>query len=137
MIYLDHNATTPLRPEVIDAMASVSLNVYGNPSSTHREGAAARRVIDRARDQAAACLGVDPQEVVFTGSATEANNTVLLGLDGIPGQIVTTQVEHPSVIAPLEVLEQRGTSVLRLPVDSDGCLVNNDGDAETDMEDRK
>ena len=68
-IYLDHNATTPLRPEVVDAMVSVLRDGHGNPSSTHREGAAARRVIDQARDQVAACLGAKPREVVFTGSA--------------------------------------------------------------------
>jgi len=121
-IYLDHNATTPLRLEVVAAMVAVLRDAHGNPSSTHREGAAARRVVDRAREQVAACLGASPREVIFTGSATEANNTVLLGLNDIPGQIVTSAVEHPSVMAPLELLEARGHSVRRLSVNREGLL---------------
>lgn len=121
-IYLDHNATTPLHPRVVDAMIPVLRDGYGNPSSTHAEGAAARRRVDRARDQLAECLSARANEVVFTGGATEANNTVLLGLGDVPGKIVTTQAEHPSVVAPLEWLESRGVEVVRLPVGEDGLI---------------
>ena len=76
-IYLDHNATTPLRPEVADAMDLVQRSVFGNPSSVHEEGAAARAECDRARARVASLLRVDPDDVLFTGGATEANNTAI------------------------------------------------------------
>ena len=79
-IYLDHNATTPLREEVVEAMVRVLRDVPGNPSSTHAEGAVAKRLISEAREQVAACLGTRAREIVFTGGATEANNMVLRGL---------------------------------------------------------
>ena len=121
-VYLDHNATTPLHPDVVEAMVPVLRDGYGNPSSTHAEGAAAKRLVDRARDQLAACLGAKPSEVVFTGGATEANNTVLFGLSDLPGQIVTSAVEHPSVTAPLEWLEARDAEVVRLGVNDQGMI---------------
>ncbi|MFT5443061.1 MAG: cysteine desulfurase [Myxococcota bacterium] len=121
-IYLDHNATTPLHEDVVDAMMKVLRDSYGNPSSTHAEGAEAKRFVDRARDQIAQCLSADPREVVFTGGATEANNTVLLGLADTPGAIVTSEVEHPSVVAPIEWLEQQGQKVVRLGVDENGVI---------------
>ncbi len=121
-IYLDHNATTPLHPSVVEAMIPVLRDGHGNPSSTHEEGALARRWVDRARGQVAECLSASPGEVVFTGGATEANNTVLLGLDAVPGKIVTTEVEHPSVVAPLAWLEQNGAEVCRLKVGADGLI---------------
>ena len=102
-IYLDHNATTPLRNEVVDVMVPILRDGFGNPSSTHAEGAEARRALDRARDQVAACLGALPREIVFTGGATEANNTVVRGVAG-EGQVITTQTEHPAIVAPLERL---------------------------------
>jgi len=122
-IYLDHNATTPLLPEVVEEMARVLRDVHGNPSSTHAEGAAARRIVDRARDEVAALLGVAAREVNFTAGATEANNTALLGVDPEPGEgraLVATAVEHPSVEAPLGWWESRGGRVTRLPVDERG-----------------
>jgi len=125
-IYLDHNATTPVRPEVADAMNAVQREDFGNPSSVHAEGARARVEIDRARERVASLLGVVPSDVVFTSGATEANNTVFLGLLAARSDrrrhIVTTNVEHPSVDAPLEVLSRAGFSVTRIPVDSDGRI---------------
>jgi cysteine desulfurase len=123
-IYLDHNATTPVRPEVADAMDAVQRLFFGNPSSVHEEGSATKLECDRARLRVARLLGVGPGDVLFTGGATEANNTALLGLlaqhkEGA-GHIVTTNVEHPSVDAPLEWLEGMGWRVTRVPVDSDG-----------------
>ncbi len=120
-IYLDHNATTPLHPAVSDEMARVLRDVYGNPSSTHAEGAAARRVVDTAREQMAALLSVAPREVTFTAGATEANNTALLGIEG-DGPVIASSVEHPSIEAPLVWLEERGRRVVRLGVDEAGLL---------------
>ncbi|NQZ99688.1 MAG: aminotransferase class V-fold PLP-dependent enzyme, partial [Myxococcales bacterium] len=79
-VYLDHNATTPVRAEVVDVMTRVLREDFGNPSSVHADGDAARDVIATARAQVATLLGVDPDHVMFTGGATEANNTALCGL---------------------------------------------------------
>jgi cysteine desulfurase len=130
-IYLDHNATTPLRDEVVEAMIPVLARSYGNPSSTHAEGAEARALVDRARDQVAEALGVSANEVLFTAGATEANNTVLRGVAATwagqeagreARQIVTSQTEHPSIEAPCASLEDEGIRVVRLAVDPDGLL---------------
>jgi cysteine desulfurase len=124
-IYLDHNATTPVRAEVVDAMTTTLRENYGNPSSTHEEGAHARAALDGARGQVARLLGTDPGSVYFTGSATESNNTVLMGLlaNAPAGQhLVTSSVEHPSVVEPCSVLEGAGCKVERVPVDEDGLL---------------
>ncbi len=136
-IYLDHNATTPVRPEVADAMDGVLRETYGNPSSVHAEGAAAKAEIDRARERVASLLGVAAGEILFTGGATEANNTALLGVlrsrVGRGRHVVTTSVEHPSVEAPLAVLEREGWRVTRVPVDEDGCVDPDElGDAIAD-----
>jgi cysteine desulfurase len=123
-IYLDHNATTPVRPEVVEAMAAALRERWGNPSSTHAEGAAARAALERAREQVAALLGAAPREILFTSGATEANNTALAGvLARSRGRhVVTTTVEHPSVEEPLRALEGAGVAVTRVPVDADGRL---------------
>jgi cysteine desulfurase len=122
-IYLDHNATTPLRPEVVDAMSAVLRDVPGNPSSTHEEGAAARRLVEAARAEVAGLLGASAAEIVFTGGATEANNAVLHGtLAARPRgrHVVTTATEHPSIEEPLRALEPLGIGAARIPVDTDG-----------------
>lgn len=122
-VYLDHNATTPMRPEVADAVARVLREVHGNPSSTHGPGREARAVLDRARDRVAALVGAAPGDVVFTSSATEANNAALehaITGHGPGAHVVTTAVEHPSVVEPLSRLEKSGGSVTWVPVDSDG-----------------
>ncbi len=122
-IYLDHNATTPVRDEVVDAMLDVLRHHHGNPSSTHAEGSAARRLLEQAREQVAQLLGAAPDEVIFTGSATESNNTVLAMAvsEGRGQHVVTTTVEHPSVEEPLAVLSRAGeVEVTRVPVDADG-----------------
>ncbi len=122
-IYLDHNATTPLCPEALEAMTRVLRDTYGNPSSVHAEGAAARAVVEQAREQVAALLGAPPESVVFTSSATESNNTVLrsaaLRAPHHGDQIITCATEHPAVLDPLEELRVRGTV---LPVEPDGRL---------------
>jgi cysteine desulfurase len=126
-IYLDHNATTPLRDEVVEAMARVLRDCFGNPSSVHAEGEAARAVLDEAREQVAALLGAAPGEVIFTAGATEANNTALFGVlrargRGARRRVVASNAEHPSVEAPLQALEREGWQVTRLPVDAEGRL---------------
>lgn len=126
-IYLDHNATTPLRPEVLEAMCAALRDLPGNPSSTHAEGAAARAALEQARAQVAAAIGAAPGTILFTSGATESNNTALAGcLRAAEAagrrEIVTSCVEHPSVSEPLSALEQRGWRVQRLPVHRDGLL---------------
>jgi cysteine desulfurase len=124
-IYLDHNATTPVRPEVVSAMAAALGERWGNPSSTHAEGAAARSALERAREQVAELLGAEPREVLFTSGATEANNTVLRGVLATTSRgrhVVSTTVEHPSVAEPLRALEAEGVAVTWLPVDPEGRL---------------
>jgi cysteine desulfurase len=122
-IYLDHNATTPVRDEVVEAMVDVLRHHHGNPSSTHAEGSAARRLLERAREQVAGLLSVEPDEVIFTGSATESNNTVLAMAvnEGRGRHVVTTSVEHPSVEEPLVVLARsEAIEVTRVAVDAQG-----------------
>jgi cysteine desulfurase len=129
-IYLDHNATTPLRPEVVEAMATTLRERWGNPSSTHAEGAAARSALEQAREQVAELVGAAPREVIFTSGATEANNLALHGAlsFGRGRHVVTSTVEHPSVEEPLRALEEVGAAVTRVPVDREGRL---DPDAVT------
>jgi len=127
-VYLDHNATTPLREEVVEAMLPVLREGFGNPSSTHAEGALARKRVEGAREQVAAALVTAPEDVVFTAGATESNNAVLYGVlraardEQGTAHLVTTRVEHPSVIEPSEVLEREGVAVSRVEVDEEGLL---------------
>ncbi len=125
-IYLDHNATTPVAPEVLDVITSVLRDQMGNPSSAHSIGRSARVLIDEAREQVASLLGVSPSEIVFTSGGTEANNFALLGaalrLGKTGGHIVTSQVEHPSVLNPCRQLESLGFRVDRLKVDELGRI---------------
>lgn len=123
-IYLDHNATTPLHEAVVESLISQLRDGFGNPSSVHAEGAAARSAVERARQRVASCLGVAPREVFFTSGATEANNTVLQALaqGGGGRHLVISQTEHPSVLEPARWLEKRGCRITRLPVDSEGRL---------------
>src|SRR3990172_9757373 len=110
-VYLDHNATTPVRAEACAAIDAALRLHWGNPSSVHAEGAAARACVERGREEVAALLGALPDEVVFTAGATESNNTALQGCRRSaerPGSIVSSAVEHPSVDAPLEALAQAG-----------------------------
>jgi cysteine desulfurase len=123
-IYLDHNATTPLREEVVEACTRAFAS-FGNPSSLHAEGQAARAELERARARVASLLGSQPAEIVFTSGASESNNLALQGVLGAgPAhrQLVTTRTEHPSVLEPAESLERGGVKVTRLPVDHAGRL---------------
>ena len=125
-IYLDHNATTPIAPEVLELVTAVLQNQVGNPSSVHSAGRSARVLVDEAREQVAALIGASPSEIVFTSGGTEANNFALLGvalgLGKTHGHIVTSQVEHPSILNPCLQLETLGFEVDRLKVDSLGRM---------------
>ncbi|OGU22392.1 MAG: cysteine desulfurase NifS [Hydrogenophilales bacterium RIFOXYD1_FULL_62_11] len=124
-IYLDCNATTPVDPRVLEAMLPYLAAHYGNPSSDHVYGQRAKAAIDAARAEVAALIGASPAEIVFTGCATEANNLALLGAARAaqPGGrtvLVTSSIEHPSVLQPLRHLARGGWSVTELPVDAAG-----------------
>ncbi len=125
-IYLDHNATTPIAPEVLELVTDVLQNQVGNPSSVHSAGRSARVLVDEAREQVASLIGASPSEIVFTSGGTEANNFALLGvalgLGKTHGHIVTSQVEHPSILNPCLQLETLGFEVDRLKVDSLGRM---------------
>ena len=125
-IYLDHNATTPIAPEVLELVTAVLQNQVGNPSSVHSAGRSARVLVDEAREQVASLIGASPSEIVFTSGGTEANNFALLGvalgLGKTHGHIVTSQVEHPSILNPCLQLETLGFEVDRLKVDSLGRM---------------
>jgi len=122
-IYLDHNATTPMRPEVLERMTQVSRDIPGNPSSVHAEGATARAEVETGRARVAELLGAELRQIVFTAGASEANNLALCGWAAAqegPAHLVSTRIEHPSVEEPLRALEAAGWRVTRLSVDEDG-----------------
>jgi cysteine desulfurase len=123
-IYLDHNATTPVAPEVLDIVTHVLRYQIGNPSSVHSLGRSARVLVDEAREQVASLIGASPSEIVFTSGGTEANNFALLGvaLGMGKGHIVTSQVEHPSILNPCRQLEGLGYKIDLLGVDKLGRI---------------
>jgi len=125
-IYLDHNATTALDPRVRDAMLPWLGDQPGNASSTHAFGREARRAIDRARAQVARLIGAQPEEIVFTSGGTEANNLALLGAVAAAGcarpHLVTTAIEHQSVLNPCRHLERTGAALTLVPVDGEGLV---------------
>jgi len=122
-IYLDNSATTPVAEAVVEAMLPHWRSTYGNPSSLHEAGMAARRAMEASRAEVAGCLGASPEEIVFTSGATEANNLAILGTAlaaGETGHIVTTAIEHHAVLHTAQWLESRGIETTVLDVDSTG-----------------
>jgi cysteine desulfurase len=123
-IYLDYNATTPIDPAVADAIEPYLRNHFGNPSSDHEYGYRTRTVVQTAREQLAALLGAAPEEVVFTGGGSEANNLAIKGvayaLRAQGNHLITSAMEHPAVVEPLRFLERQGYDVTMVPVDADG-----------------
>ena len=106
IIYLDNAASTPIRPEAIDAMTTVLSDCYGNPSGAHKMAREARRLIDDARDTLSHGLGCDPKEIIFTAGGTEADNLAIFGIQGSrDGTILASVTDHHAVIAPVEQLE--------------------------------
>ncbi|MBI3408880.1 MAG: cysteine desulfurase [Planctomycetes bacterium] len=123
LIYLDNSASTPMLPEVWEAMRRCLLDRFGNPASSHRAGRQARQAIEDAREQIANLLEARPDEVIFTSGATEANNLALFGLCGdLGGQIAISSIEHPCVTEPARALARRGFTLSTLPVDEWGVL---------------
>ena len=123
-IYLDHNSTTPVSKEVLDVMLPFYKDKFGNPSSIHSDGRAARVSLDVARDQVAELIGARSSEIVFTSGGSESNNFAILGvalaLNSKKRHIVTCQIEHAAILNPLKQLEALGFHVDYLPVDSVG-----------------
>ena len=106
IIYLDNAASTPIRPEAIDAMTAVLSDCYGNPSGAHKMAREARRLIDDARDTLSHGLGCDPKEIIFTAGGTEADNLAIFGIQGSrDGTVLASVTDHHAVIAPVEQLE--------------------------------
>ena len=125
-IYLDHNATTPLLPEVVEAMLPFLREHFGNPSSGHVFGRRARQAVERAREQVAALLNCNTDEIVFTSGGTEANNWVIRGTAEAaeqPRTIVTSTIEHPATANACAWLELRGWRIVRLPVNNQGQVI--------------
>jgi cysteine desulfurase len=133
--YFDHNATTPLAPEVLEAVTSCLGQTYGNASSIHHFGQAAKQRLEAARRQLASLLHASPTEVVFTSGGTEADNLALLGSlraatvrerlsNGTGGarHVITTNIEHPAVLAACAQLEREGVEVTTLPVGRNGVI---------------
>jgi len=127
-IYLDNNATTPLHPEVKKVMWK-ALEIFGNPSSLHAFGREARQLVEEAREKIASFIGAGPDEIIFTGSGSEANNTVLSTLTcqsrhcddtcGKVAEIITTKIEHPCILETSKCLEDKGTRISYINAD---CL---------------
>ena len=125
MIYLDHNATTPVLPEVLEAMMPYFTTEWGNPSSSYKFGSKLKTVIETAREQVADLIGAHPLEIIFTSCATESNNAAIhAALKANPGKrhIITSAVEHSSVLNYCMALEKESYRVTYLPADRDGLL---------------
>ena len=127
MIYLDHNATTPVDPRVLEAMMPFFAEQFGNPASRHHAlGRDAAKMVGTAREQVASVIGADSREIIWTSGATEANNLALLGVARSRAytkkHIVTVVTEHRAVLDPCEVLEGQGFDVTYMGVDSEGCV---------------
>jgi cysteine desulfurase len=133
-IYLDHNATTPVDEGVVEAMLPIYRETFGNPSSAHTQGRAARVRLDQAREQVAALIGAHPAEITFTSGGTESDNLAITGaaraLKDKGNRIITSRVEHPAVLNTCEELQKEGFVIDYVPVDGYGRV---DGAALTDM----
>ena len=126
IVYLDHAGTTPLAPEVLQAMTPYFTQHFGNPSSIHAVGQAARYALDEARERVARVLNCRPREVVFSGGGTESDNAAIIGvataLQETGNHIITSSVEHHAILHTCQHLESQGYDVTYLPVDADGLV---------------
>lgn len=126
MLYMDHCATTPPYPEVVDTIAECMRRFYGNPSSLHRIGLEAEDMLKKARQVTAAALGVKPSEIIYTSGGTESNNMAVKGAAAAyksrGRHIITSSIEHASVYEAVRQLEDEGYSVTYLPVDETGAV---------------
>lgn len=126
LIYLDNNATTQPAPEVIQAMMPYFADMWGNPSSMHAFGGQVARPVAKARETIASFIGAErPEEILFEGCATEADNHAILGVAaawGQPGTIITSRVEHPAVLGPCLRLREQGHNIIEIGVNSEGLF---------------
>ena len=124
MIYLDHNAGSRLRVEAAAALSRLLADSGGNPSSVHRSGQRSRRMLEAARAQVAAIVGADARRIVFTSGGTESNNLAIFGAITASRRrkIISSEIEHSSILAPLAELERRGFEIVRLSPDRDGRI---------------
>ena len=123
--YLDHNAGSPLRPEAKGALARLLDEEGGNPASVHRVGQAARRKLEAARAEVAALIGAEPRQVIFTSGGTESNNLAIFGaLKALPSRrkVISSSIEHSSILAPIADLGSRDFQVLKVAPDYEGRL---------------
>lgn len=129
-IYLDYNATTPLAPEVAEAMKPYLENYFGNPSSTHWYGVQTKKAVENARRQVAELIHANPDEIIFTSGGSESNNFAIKGIaftkKSHGNHIITSSVEHPAVIEVCEYLKTQGFEITYLPVDEYGMVNPND-----------
>ena len=125
-VYLDYNATTPVEPQVLDAMLPYFSAEFGNAASIHTVGQRARAAVETARDEVAALLGARSQEIIFTSGGTESDNHAIFGIvrsaPGATKHIVTTNIEHEAVLNTCQALEKDGVAVTYLPVNCDGVI---------------
>src|SRR5258708_21249618 len=134
-VYLDFNATTPVQPEVLDAMLPYFSGEFGNAASIHTPGQRARAAVETAREQVAALIGARPQEIVFTSGGTESDNPSIFGVVGqafLPvsssrnanssAHVITTAIEHEAVLNTCQALEKEGVSVTYLPTNRNGQI---------------
>lgn len=128
--YFDHNATTPIAPEVLETMVSCLGQVYGNASSIHHFGQGAKQRLEAARRQLAALIHANPADIVFTSGGTESDNMAVLGVVHAaarrPVHVITTAMEHPAVLGPCKQLEAAGVEVTRLRIGSSGVVSADD-----------
>ncbi|HLH33171.1 MAG TPA: cysteine desulfurase family protein [Alloacidobacterium sp.] len=121
-VYMDANATTPLLPEVLDAMRPYFIEHFGNASSIHQQGQQARAAVEQARESVAALINCRAAEIVFTSGGTESDNMALFGLIQPGDHLITSSIEHHAVLHAAEKLRERGAEVTFLPVSSDGVI---------------
>src|SRR5713226_1526167 len=121
-VYLDNNATTPVLPEVLEAMRPYFGERFGNASSIHHHGQETRAVVERARESISALLGCRPAEVVFTSGGTEADNLAIFGLARSGGHVISSTIEHHAVLNSCKHLAEKGIEVTSLPVDGRGLI---------------
>src|SRR6266436_1942568 len=123
-IYMDSNATTPVLPEVLEAMRPYYLEHFGNASSIHHYGQHARSAVEKARESVAKLLGCRAAEIVFTSGGTESDNLGVFGIAGAGDHVITSTIEHHAVLNACKVLEERGCEVTYLSVDAGGIIKN-------------
>ena len=124
MIYFDHNATTSIHPEVLDAMMPFLSTQQGNPSSNHSFGRSVQTAIEESRERVANSINAHPSQVIFTSSGTESNNTIIHGISqSYPdSHFGFSAIEHPCVSEPIKSIESRGFKNTQIPVDGNGLL---------------